>query len=120
MVLSASTGLDLGALDRAVDQALRARRTGERSWQVSSYSRPGQWHDLYVHLDGSVDCTCRAGSNGRSCKHASLVRVLHSSGAVPSPAQATMAPARPQAPWRFPDEIPPSGHSEREWQDLPF
>lgn len=89
------TTVDLAALGRTVEQRLQVRRTGARTWQVSSHSEPSRWYSLYLHGDGDIDCDCPAGQHDRWCKHAAIVRVVALTGAAPEPEpqQATAAQA---------------------------
>ena len=73
MTTAQGTTVDARALERAIDQGLKARRISPRCWRVTSASSPGEYE---VCLEAAIRCQCRAGINGRSCKHVALVEVL--------------------------------------------
>ncbi len=62
------------AFERATEEHIEVRHIGGHRWHADSYSHPGRVYHLYVNRDGSVACSCQAGSNGRPCKHAAAVR----------------------------------------------
>ena len=65
--------VDYNALHRALRQGIRARRVSPSCWMVTSSDGTGEYE---VCLDAAIQCQCKAGTEGRGCKHVAVVQVL--------------------------------------------
>ena len=74
------SGIDYTALNRALVQGLKARRTSPACWMVTSSDGTREYE---VCLSAAVRCQCAAGIEGRGCKHVALVQVLSATTDVP-------------------------------------
>ena len=75
-----ASGIDYTALNRALVQGLKARRTSPACWMVTSSDGTREYE---VCLSAAVQCQCAAGIEGKGCKHVALVQVLSATTDVP-------------------------------------
>ena len=83
--------VDYNALHRALRKGLRARRVSPSCWMVTSSDGTREYE---VCLGAAVRCQCRAGIEGRGCKHLAVVQVLSATADMPIRRRASDAWSR--------------------------